>query len=191
VKVMEFVANIDHLIYQHFDQLHSPIERQQMQFEFILFFYMVSHLLIQNFNIYRTNFYNYNFYLLFLTILILFKRILRRYWKHVKWQNPGFGPLEMSNTQIILNITIITIILTNSVYLLIQMFLHHPFINFLFLIYPLIAYFLLFGINNSKKKKMKYQMEILNIKNTIHMIIVTIIWIIIISKKDCFIDLKN
>jgi len=126
----------------HADQVHAPVQTQNTKFELMLFFYLVTHLLIQNFNIYRMNFYHYNYYLLFLTMILLLKRILMRYWQQVKWENP----FELSSPQIYLNLIIVVVIVSNSIYLMIQLFLLHPLKNFLFLFYPLISYFTLFGL---------------------------------------------
>ncbi|KAL6052207.1 Transmembrane protein 39A [Balamuthia mandrillaris] len=123
------------------ERFHSSPLQQQTRFELTLFFYLLIHLFLQNFNIYYLNFHNYNFCLLFLTIIILFKRVLACYWNHVKWENP----LRMSASQICLNLVIIVIILSNSLYLLLQLFLTHPFKNFLFLFYPALVYFGFFG----------------------------------------------
>jgi hypothetical protein len=136
-------------VLQRIDQLHSPVQHTHTQFELALFTYLIVHLLIQNFNIYRTNFYNYNFYLLFLTVIILLKRLLLRYWRHVKWHNPL--ETSMSSPQVCLNIIIILVIVFNSLYLILQLFINHPFKNFLFLIYPFFAYYLLFGFRRPGK----------------------------------------
>lgn len=42
-----------HNVIQHMDEIHQPIKRQSIHFEFALFVYLIAHLLVQNYNIYR------------------------------------------------------------------------------------------------------------------------------------------
>jgi hypothetical protein len=54
------------------------------------------------------------------------------YWRQVRWHSPS----RLSSPQIYLNLIIIAVIISNSLYLIFQLFLKHPFKNFLFLAYP-------------------------------------------------------
>ena len=64
--------------------------------------------------------------------LFFLQRVLLGYWKQVRWHSPS----RLSSPQIYLNLIIIAVIVSNSVYLFFQLFLKHPFKNFLFLVYP-------------------------------------------------------
>jgi len=135
------VQNLDDML-SGIERLHAPIGQAQVQFELMLFLYLFIHTILQNFNIYHSNYYNYNFYLFFLTLIILLKRVLLVYWTQVRWQLP----LRLSSPHIYLNLVIITLIVSNSLYLLFQLFLKHPFKNFLFLAYPFMTYVACYGL---------------------------------------------
>lgn len=144
------VYDLDEML-RKIEQLHAPVGQASIHFELMLFLYLFLHTVLQNFNIYRTNFYNYNFYLLFLTVIVLLKRVLLGYWKQVRWHSPS----RLSSPQIYLNLIIIAVIVSNSVYLFFQLFLKHPFKNFLFLVYPFVLYVACYGLawRGTKKKK--------------------------------------
>eukprot|EP00026_Physarum_polycephalum_P008299 Phypoly_transcript_08381.p1 GENE.Phypoly_transcript_08381~~Phypoly_transcript_08381.p1 ORF type:complete len:490 (+),score=66.27 Phypoly_transcript_08381:41-1510(+) len=137
------------------DDIISNIERMQvphannsLRFEFTLLLFLLCHLCIQNYNIYRLNFYNYNFHLLILTSIILCKRLLVKYLKSVKRENP----FSMSTSQICFNLLVLASILSNSFYFVYQLFSKHLLKNFLFLFYPAVSYFLFFGYNANKNR---------------------------------------
>eukprot|EP01027_Heterolobosea_sp_BB2_P013038 GEZU01018850.1.p1 GENE.GEZU01018850.1~~GEZU01018850.1.p1 ORF type:complete len:658 (-),score=108.03 GEZU01018850.1:99-2072(-) len=64
----------------------TVIESCDMHFELVLFFHLVAHLLMQNFNIFRLNFFNYDFYALFLSLVALCKRVLLKYGQHMRYK---------------------------------------------------------------------------------------------------------
>eukprot|EP01095_Lingulamoeba_sp_RSL-Kostka_P009154 TRINITY_DN3138_c0_g1_i1.p1 TRINITY_DN3138_c0_g1~~TRINITY_DN3138_c0_g1_i1.p1 ORF type:complete len:583 (-),score=55.16 TRINITY_DN3138_c0_g1_i1:75-1790(-) len=133
-------------ILQQIDFIHNSVKYKTGHFETFFFLFLISHLFLQNYNIYRTNFYNYNFYILFLTMIILCKRFLMKYLQQVKRNNPFY----LSGSHICLNLIIITIVTVNAVYLIIQLFMNHPFQQFLFLFYPSLVSLLLFDLNKKK-----------------------------------------
>jgi hypothetical protein len=115
---------------------HDDLQWRSVQFDAVLFGYNVAHLFIQNANIYRTNLHNYNFNLIFITIIFLSKRIITLYLTPVS-RASGLLPMRWED-QFLKTITV-PFFFVNFFYLLVQLFIAHPFHVFVWLIVPFIA----------------------------------------------------
>ncbi|XP_077976915.1 transmembrane protein 39A-like [Glandiceps talaboti] len=152
----------------------TPIKHQQIPdlptdnnlfFEMTVFFYLVMALFLQYINIYRTvwwlphspantalNFYLIDLHLVVFIVVILTRRLV---WKMVR---EFYSSLEVKAVMFwvaqILKCTVIMMLLATLIWTLVNMFLNNSVLNLLFLAYPLVSYFLLYGSTLEPNKMM-------------------------------------
>ncbi|XP_070568235.1 transmembrane protein 39A-like isoform X1 [Ptychodera flava] len=143
----------------------TPIKHQEIPdlptdhnlfFELIMFFYLVMALLLQYINIYRTvwwlphspanaalNFYLIDVHLVIFIIVVLTRRLV---WKMV---TEFYSSLEVKAVLFwiaqIFKCVVIMLLLGTLIWTLVNMFFNNSVLNLLFLAYPLVSYFLLYG----------------------------------------------
>ncbi|XP_002731817.2 transmembrane protein 39A-like, partial [Saccoglossus kowalevskii] len=143
----------------------TPIKHQQIPdlpmdnnliFEVTVFFYLVMALFLQYINIYRTvwwlphspattalNFYLIDVHLVVFIIVLLTRRLV---WKMIR---EFYSSLDVKAVLFwvaqVLKCVVLVLLLGTLIWTMVHMFLNNSVLNLLFLAYPLVSYFLLYG----------------------------------------------